>query len=222
VDEKVTTSQSEQEPEDPPSDTKPPSSFLHVVLMVVIPAGCLLAAWVGLTSGAAVVFQCDRLTERVTEEATETRGIVTIPVERVIQEGRVDVTVRRKILGLVTWKQETLRDVVDADSSVSTHDVRNSRGSRTSSYEVARVTLHTRDGREWRSPEAAGCCGAEPDEIAEGIENFIRNGKDPILVMRWMPWLGNLVGIPFALISILLLWGLAKTAVRRSKNSEGL
>ena len=93
------------------------SNVVHWILMVVIPASCVLVAWIGLASGSAVVVRCDRRAQRVTEEAMETRGIVTVPVERIVQQGRVDVTVRRKILGILTWKRDLLADVVEADSS---------------------------------------------------------------------------------------------------------
>ena len=52
--------------------------------------------------GALIVVRCDRVVERQVTETLETRDGVTVPVQRVVQEGRVDVTVEQRLLGLIS------------------------------------------------------------------------------------------------------------------------
>ncbi len=184
-----------------------------VLLMILLPALCLLAGYIGLISGTAVMISGQRIAPRITEEAQETRGIVTVPVTRVVQPGRVDITVQRKILSVIPWETHILEDVIEADVSSSKNDVRDSRGRITSSNTSATLQLKTRAGQDWRSASASGLLGTTPQEAAAAIEKFIEIDSEPAVSMWWMPWLENVVGIPFALLGLLLVWGCLKMLI---------
>jgi hypothetical protein len=140
-------------------------------------------------------------------EVLETRGVVTVPVERVIREGRVDVTVRRRILGVVPWATERVADVVDA--GVASGEA-GGRGS--SRYHTETLVLRTRSGAEWRSASAAGIVGGSPGEAAERIRALLDGGGEPEVALWWVPVLEHVVGIPFTLVAGLLLGGLLRAA----------
>jgi hypothetical protein len=180
--------------------------------MILVLAPCLLVSFLALVSGTTVSVNAIRVTPRVTEESTETRGIVTVPVQRVVQEGRVDVTLHRKILGVIPWETNSFEDVTDAAVTSGSNDTRDSRRRRSSSYDTEALTIRTRSGGEWRSESASGVVGSPPGEVAERLRAFIDGGSEKAIALWWAPWLENLIGIPFGLVACLTLLGLIKMA----------
>jgi hypothetical protein len=170
---------------------------------ILVPCVCGLVAFGAFVSGTLVSVRCHRVAPRVTEKGSRTSGNITVPVQVVTQEGRVDVTVRRLILGVVPWRTVTLEDVTNADSSSSTTTIRRSRNAAGSSYGTGTLTLRTRGGRSWRSDEASGVLGSPPAEVAEGVAAFIDGDGTGEKRFWWVPWFNNLIGLPFALVSML-------------------
>lgn len=186
------------------SKTPKKENPLDMLIATAITLVLALPSWLGLSLGAAVVVTCERM-------PGQAGGQPAAP------SSRVNVTVRQKILGLVTWKEDKLADVTEASASSKTVDNRDSRGRKTSSYSARHLQLKTRGGQEWRSPEAAFAFGDLPGEMAPAIKDFIEKSSEPSLKMWWMNWLANLVGLPFAILFLLfafgLFMGLAKKAL---------
>ena len=110
-------------------------------------------------------------------------AVVAVRCERV-GDGRVDVTVEHRLLGLVTARTEHLVDVVQATSFQQT-DIRRRAGTAAVQPQI-RLTL--RDGREWEStPAAMHIVGTGPTDMATRIQGFIERPSDGPLEMRWIP-----------------------------------
>ena len=58
------------------------ATFVMPVLSFVVAAGALF-------TGAMLTITCERIAPRITGEVVETSGVITRPVERVVQEGGV-------------------------------------------------------------------------------------------------------------------------------------
>ncbi len=197
------------------NSSKEKLSPLHIALTIAIPIGLAVPAWLGLSTGATVVVSCERISEKVMEVAMENRGPVTVPVTRVVREGRVDVTVQEKILGLVAWKEHKLADVTEASSSKITTVTRDAQNRRTGSHDSMHLRLKMRDGSEWESPEAAYAFGDLPKEMEEAIKAFIDKGGASSLRLWWASWLPNLIGLPFAVLFLLFALGIIMSAARK-------
>ena len=189
------------------------STLPNASIVALVLGACLLVSSIALISGTAVTVNAARVAPRVTEEVMETRGVVTVPVERVVQEGRVDVTVRRRILGVVPYKTHHFEDVVEVGAGSGTTDVRDSRGRRTSSYSTETLVLRTRAGTEWHSASASGVIGSKPSKVSERLREFIDGAGGARMRLWWVPWLENAVGIPFALVTALVLSGVVRMAI---------
>lgn len=178
-------------------------------LILVLGGMVAAGAAIGLIDGAACVVSAERIAQRKVEEAMETNVQITGSVEREVQPGRVDVTVQRRIIGIVPISTTHLEDVVQAAASGDTKTVRKSSGQTSSSYSSSRLTLITRSGKEWRSPEASYLLGTAPGEVAEQLAEFISRSSPPRFTSWWSSWLSNLIGVPFALLLVvpLLLMG---------------
>jgi hypothetical protein len=154
--------------------------------------------------GAVVAVRCDRVAERVVEERLETRDGVLVRVPHVVQEGRVDAIVERRIFGLLAVRTEWLPDVVEASSSHQSAGGRLGGGS--GGGLLLRLTV--RDGRVWVSPQAKYVVGTPPREMAERIRAFLDRSSVSPLRLRWIPWLLSALAVPFLLVSVLfaLVW----------------
>jgi len=154
--------------------------------------------------GAVVAVRCDRVAERVVEERLETRDGETVRVPHVVQEGRVDATVERRIFGLLAVGTEWLPDVVEASSFSQSGGVRRGGGSGGG----MRLQLTLRDGRVWVSPQARYVAGTPPREMAERIQAFLDRSSMSPLRLRWIPWLLSALVVPFLLVSVLfgMVW----------------
>jgi len=126
-------------------------------------AGLLL--WWGL----AIVVRCDR-----------------------VREGRVDVTLERRLFGWLTVTREIVQDVVRADVSA----VRGRRGSATMTLE-----LTPREGPVVRRARFGPSFGTTAPAAARQIQTFITTPSTPFLVTWWMPWLVNAAALPFLFIA---------------------
>jgi len=185
---------------------KAASGCVGFLVLFVMPIMSIAAACAGLISGATLTFYGERIEPRRVEEVLETRGVVTVPVQRVVESGRVDVTVARRILGLIPMQRITLEDVIDADSSSGTTHVRRTNSSvASSSYDTGNVELVTRAGRTWRSPEIDHAIGPDAAEIEKRVAEFLEHDT-PRLTIWSVPWLSNIVGIPFALVALFFIW----------------
>ena len=189
----------------PESKQEPASGCVSFLVLFVMPIMSMAAAAAGLIDGATLTIRCERITPRQVEEAAETRGVVTIPGERVIDHGRVDVTATRRIIGLLPIRQIKLEDVLSADSSSGTTSVTNSSGRTTSTYATGSVNFTTRAGKNWESSAISHAIGPSAAEMQTRVDNFLE-GSAPSLTLWSVPWLSNLVGIPFALVSLFFVW----------------
>ena len=185
-------------------------------LALFISVVCFLVSLGAFVSGTLVRIEATRVVPRVTEEVLETRGVVTSSVTRVVQEGRVDIRAERRILGLIPWSSVTLEDVIEVGTSSGATTVRNSRGSRMSSYGTEELVVKTRGGNEWRSEPASGLIGTAPGEVAGELRDLIDGSSPASLTRWWIPWLNNTIGIPFALVGGLAFWGLVKSLLQPS------
>ena len=147
----------------------------HVLLPMA--AGFFLVSALLAWSGAVVVVRCEH-------------G----------PDGRVDVTVEHRILGVVPAATVRLTDVVAADWFQQTGGRRRAG----SAAPGAQLRLTQRDGRVWESTTAATyLVGTPPARMADGIRAFLAHPADPPLTMRWVPWLMNALAVPFLLFSAL-------------------
>ena len=148
----------------PPALATPPRPRPAVILAAA--GACLGVATMALLAGSVVTVEGTRVSPRVTREVIETRGVITAPVERVMREGRVDVVVRRRVLGLVPWRTRRLEDVTDVGAVSGSTTLRGSGGRGQRSYGTEALTVATRGGDEWRSDAASGLIGSDPGEGA--------------------------------------------------------
>lgn len=188
------------------------------MVFVVMPVMSIVVATVGLLDGASLTLQLHRVEPRIIEEVLETSGNITRPVERVVQEGRVDVTATRRILGLFLLSETRLYDVVEVGGSSGTRRVKDRSSGRTTTYSAGAVELVTRGGDEWISPTISHAIGHSPEEMREQIEKFIDDNASTQLTLRSMPWLSNVIGLPFVFVALLMVF----VALRRAAELLGL
>lgn len=168
-----------------------------------MPVMSVIVAVGGLIHGAMLTIVCERVAPRHVEEVIEERGSVTVPVTRVVEEGRVDARITRKILGLLPISRIHLAGVTDVDSTSSTSTVTDSSGRRTSSYSTGRVDLTTRDGEGWSSEEISHSIGHTADEMEKRIDELLAANDHPPVRLWSMTWLSNIIGVGFTLVSLL-------------------
>ncbi len=191
--------------------------------MVGIGFLCLVVATIGLVEGSVWLVSAERLAQRKVEEVMETRGIVTLAVEREVQAGHVDVTVQRRILGLVPFSTKRFADVVRAEASGGTNYVARSPGGKGgSSYSTSWLKLTLRDGTDWRTPEASYLIGSSPGSVAEQLEDFIDHSTQTRYRGWWASWFSNFIGIPFALLILLPLLSLLRSTLVAIATKLGL
>lgn len=149
---------------------------------------------------------------------------VVVRCERVAED-RVDVTVERRFLGWLTLRSETIGDVREAHSSRrATEANRGLRKRKGLSGPLQELSLLTREGREWLSPQVSPSFGTRPRAMAPQIERFIQDEsrREP-LTLWWMPWLVNIAAVFFLLVPVALVstWVLAGVRWLRSRSREG-
>jgi hypothetical protein len=119
---------------------------------------------------------------------------IVVRYER-FDDDRVDVTLERRFLGLLSITSETVRDVVEADLYV----VRGRSGGRQRGSTVA-LELTPREGSPSRWTRFGPSFGTQPQVIVDQIRQFIKDPTKPPLTAWWMPWLVNIAALPFVLI----------------------
>ena len=124
-------------------------------------------------------------------------------------EGRVDATVERRFLGLLTLQTEVVPDVVEARSLGKWE-----RGSDGRSEYTERLVLVPREGPEWQSSLYTPSIGTRPKAMAPQIQKFILRSFHSTLTWWWMPWIVNLFAVPFVLVSILFVLSIGEIALR--------
>jgi hypothetical protein len=141
--------------------------------LILAPFVCLTGTllWLGL----AIVVRCDR-----------------------VVAGRVDVTVERRFLGLLTLSTESVPDVVRANIRVVW--ARTSGGGKLGRGSTVRLEITPRFGPVCLRTRFGPSVGTQPDVIAGQIEQFIKEPSGSSLTTWWMPWLVNVGALPFALI----------------------
>ena len=174
-------------------------TFVMPVLSIIVAAGALY-------HGAMLTIDCERLAPKRTEEEIVESGTITFPTQRVVEEGRVDVRITRKIIGLFPVSRVHLADVVDVDSTSSTTDVTDSRGHRTSSYSSGRLDLTTRGGRKWSSPEISRSVGHSAGKMEATIQQVLDSNELRRVKVWSMGWLANIIGVPFTLVALMFVW----------------
>ena len=145
-----------------------------------------------------MVVQCDRIAGSQEEKVPALDKDDTLAARESAPESRVDVTVRKRLLGVLTVKRVTLIDVVAGDSYY-----RSTRGRRGHGDRATALTLTLRDGGNWESPGAYSPIGTAPHEMAARINEFIKNTSAPPLRMWCISWLLHLVGLLPLLIGLL-------------------
>jgi hypothetical protein len=140
-----------------------------IIALFLCLTGVLL--WMGL----AIVVRCDR-----------------------VREGRVDVTVERRFLGLLTLSTESVPDVIKADIEVVSG--RTSGGGRQTRGSTVKLELTPRNGPVCLRNRFGPSFGTQPDDMARQIEQFIKESSAPSLTTWWMPWLVNVGALPFVLV----------------------
>jgi hypothetical protein len=122
-------------------------------------------------------------------------ALIVVRCDRV--EGRVDVTVEQRILGVILVRTERLADVVRAGVE------RKSGGVRGPAEPQLRLVL--RDGRVWYSQPVGWAVGTPPREMVTRIQEFVDQSSAPSLRLWWTHWLIAALSAPFLLIFLLLL-----------------
>lgn len=143
-------------------------------------AWLLIGALLSLTGlllwfGLAIVVRCDRA-----------------------PEGRVDVTVERRFLGLLALSTETVPDVVKADVYIVW--TRSGGGGKQRHGSTVALELTPRHGPVCRRSRIGPSFGTDPYDMVEQIERFLNEPSERSLTSWWMPWLVNVAAVPFVLI----------------------
>jgi hypothetical protein len=159
------------------------TAWLVIGVMVFV-TGLLL--WFGL----AIVVRCDR-----------------------VQAGRVDVTIERRFLGLLTVSSETVPDVVEA----GTYVIQGSGTGRQRTGSTAALELTSRSGAVSRRTRFGPAFGTRPDLMAEQIMQFVNDPSKSSLTTWWMPWLVNIGALPFVLVVGALVGAMALRALELLK-----
>lgn len=126
-----------------------------------------------------------------------------------LPDGRVDVTVEQRVLGLLTIHRTELADVVRALAVQKPSGPRRGLSGRGG----VQLQLTLRDGTEWESmPAANQIVGTPPNEMAKEMQVFIETPRvgeaAATLSLRWIPWLMCALAVPFVLFSMLfaMVW----------------
>jgi hypothetical protein len=121
-------------------------------------------------------------------------GLVIVVRADRVEAGRVDVTVDRRLLGVLPLSREVLADVVRADVYVVRGRTAGRRGS------ASALELTSRGGVILRRTRFGPSVGADPFDAAEAITQFMKDPSRASMTSWWMPWLVNVAAIPFVLI----------------------
>ena len=155
-----------------------------IMTLFVFLTGVLL--WFGL----AIVVQCERATD-----------------------GRVNVTVQRKLLCWLLITSESIPDVTRAQGKRVRESTRS--GGKTRTETTEHLVLISKDGSEWHSPLCTPSLGTRPVAMAEQINTFLADSNtSPTLSSWWMPWLVNLCAIPFILVTLVVFCAVGEVVLR--------
>jgi hypothetical protein len=125
-------------------------------------------------------------------------------------EGKVDVTVERRVLGLHTISTETVPDVINAFSVRVAGATKSGQGS---SFSQNVLKLTPRNGPERRASGVASQL-TRPKAMARQIDAFIKESSDPSLTLWYVPWLLHVLAVPLVFVGLLLLFALGEALLR--------
>jgi hypothetical protein len=126
-------------------------------------------------------------------------------------EGRIDVTVERRVLGWHTIFEETVPDVVQVFSVRKAGGKRSGGGSSPSQHVLM---LRPRQGPDRQVSGISSWFESGPKGMAQQMNEFIRGSFGRSLIRWWVPWLLNILAVPFVFVSLLMLWGLGEGLLR--------
>jgi hypothetical protein len=128
-------------------------------------------------------------------------ALIVVRCDRV--EGRVDVTVEQRILGVLLVRTERLTDVARAGVERKPGGPRRAGGGGGPADPQLRLVL--RDGRIWYSQPVRYSVGTPPREMAGPIQEFIDRSSAPSLRFWWLQWALATLSVPVLLIFLLVL-----------------
>jgi hypothetical protein len=150
---------------------------------MLMPIAFLAMGILCLWMGALMRVRCERTTSASSDPT---------------QPQMANVTVERRLLGLIPISKTTLPNVVGV---VSVH------GS-SAQTQVARpqidavLTLRLVDGRIWNAPPAYAPLGTPPWKMARQITQFIDDPSLPPLSFWCVSWMLHLAAVPFLLVGV--------------------
>jgi hypothetical protein len=124
-------------------------------------------------------------------------GLVIVVRADRVHHDRVDVTLERRFLGLVTLSSETVPDVIEAGIEVVS-----SRGSSGRYSSTVALELTPREGPPVRRGQFGPAVGTKPYDASQQITQFLKEPSRPSFTTWWMPWLVNVGSLPFVLIIV--------------------
>jgi hypothetical protein len=170
----------------------------NVFAGLLMPVAFLSMATLCLWMGALMSVRCERVPS--TDELQKPTSI--------------NVTVERRLLGVIPISKTTLTDVVGVGSF---HDSpAPARRARNGDIESI-LTLRLADGHTWNSPPAYAPVGTAPWQMAWHIAKFIDNPSAQPLSFWCVSWMLHLAATPLLLIGILSAhFGIRSLATRKS------
>jgi hypothetical protein len=170
----------------------------NVFAGLLMPVAFLSMATLCLWMGALMSVRCKRVPS--TDELQKPTSI--------------NVTVERRLLGVIPISKTTLTDVVGVGSF---HDSpAPARRARNGDIESI-LTLRLADGHTWNSPPAYAPVGTAPWQMAWHIAKFIDNPSAQPLSFWCVSWMLHLAATPLLLIGVLSAYfGIRSLATRKS------
>jgi hypothetical protein len=173
----------------------------NVFAGLLMPVAFLSMATLCLWMGALMSVRCERLPS--TNELQKPTSI--------------NVTVERRLLGLIPVSKTTLTDVVGVGS---VHDSAAPARRARSGDIGAILTLRLADGHTWNSPPAYAPVGTPPWQMAWHIAKFIENPSAQPLSFWCVSWMLHLAAAPLLLIGILSAYFGIRSLVTRTLSAQ--
>jgi hypothetical protein len=133
------------------------------------------------------------------------------------QPTSINVTVERRVLGVIPISKTTLPDVVRVGS---VHDSGAPVRRRRSSDIGAVLTLRLADGHIWNSPPAYAPLGTAPWQMAWHISKFIENPSAQPLSLWCVSWMLHLAAAPLLLIGVLSAYFEIRSLATRKSSAQ--
>jgi hypothetical protein len=128
-------------------------------------------------------------------------SLIVVRCERVA-EGRVDVIVQQRLLGLLPVRTERLADVVRAGVERKPGGPR--QGNRGGPADP-QLRLVLRDGRVWYSQPVRYAVGTLPRDMAPRIQEVVDGSSAGTLRFCWLQWIMATLSVPFLLVFLVFV-----------------